>query len=168
MPTTAAAFNQANHVVFRAKIVHSTGWHVNLAEGGYDIGAADVIDMNHNGMGDTANAPSAPFRSCVMYTEPVLAAPYATLKQAGQALNQGEILTQQDIAGVQVENFGVDFGNTAFQRDHLVQQNQRPIGSLAQQIQPIGQAGCAIDTATDEFLVYVPNAPQAPAPQAKA
>lgn len=162
MPISRADFDRSNQVLFSAKIVHTNGWHVSLAEGGYWIGAGDIVDINKNGQADTTAQPDGIMRTRRMFTEPALAVPFQQIVDVTKAKNQGEVVTHDELMGVMVEDFGVSFGATAFQRDYLVHNNPRSIASIIAQVDPIDRdARCAIDVNTNEFMIYRPQAQKA-------
>jgi hypothetical protein len=151
MPVTAAAFNTANKIVYQTKIMH---YNLNRGSGA----TADFIDLNHNGVVDSGFQKTGWTTARDLYNEPELTVSFQNMADQAKALGQGEVLTQEDLANIQIDDISVDWGTTVFTHTAVNHGNTRSLAALIPQLAPIGSNNaCAINTETGEFYIYTPN-----------
>jgi len=150
-------FKETNDILFETGIISTAGWDVRACESYYNIGAADIIDVNQDGKANTSERPVASFRKEVHYKEPDLVLPYATIEKTARDMKKG-IMTTDDIKGMDVDDFGVSFGSTGFQRDSEIQENERSIDLMAKNLMPdVPGVKGAIDIVNKRFVIYKPK-----------
>lgn len=158
-PISSSDFRNNNQVVFKSKILKECGWTVtaNCGASTYRIGSADVIDLNHNDKPDATYQSTGFTTFKKTMTEPNLANKFSQLEEYGKRYG-AEVLTQDDMRDIQVENTSWSGGTTVFTKDTITKENQRPISSLVNELEPFEKdAKWAIDLKSQEFLIYTPK-----------
>jgi len=68
------------------------------------------------------------------------------------------IITTDDIKGMAVEDLGVSFGATGFQRDSEIQENEQSLDLMAKNLMPdVPGVKGAIDVVNKRFVIYKPK-----------
>lgn len=155
MSISAAAFNAANTIQFKAPILVQD---VNPREG-EAVRDFCFIDVNNNHKVDREYQRTGFSTYRLTYTEPHLSVDPRTIAAQLKNQNQPEIVTQDEL-DAKISDVTVDTGTTVFTKTQVRDANARPLEALIPTVAPLGKANkWAINTQTGEFIVYSPKQP---------
>tara|TARA_Y100000815_G_scaffold93631_1_gene82742 strand:+ start:261 stop:746 length:486 start_codon:yes stop_codon:yes gene_type:complete len=158
--TTAAAFRQDNTIHFSAPIGKVKGIPVEIGGENHRLfDNMEVIDLDRNGKPELRSEETFN-RLRLQITEPVLFTSFDSIEDLAEK-NETEIVRQQDVRSVTIGEPHYDLAKFIWSGSHKSEvRNKRTLDSLVDEVGAFPRdAGWAIDTANDEFVIFSPKAP---------